>query len=31
VNTARHRKDAHTFYERLGFEATGLRFIKEVG
>ena len=30
VNTARHRKDAHAFYERLGFEATGLRFIKGV-
>jgi GNAT superfamily N-acetyltransferase len=31
VNTARHRADAHAFYERLGFEATGLRFIKSVG
>lgn len=31
VNTARHRADAHAFYERLGFEATGLRFIKDVG
>jgi ribosomal protein S18 acetylase RimI-like enzyme len=31
VNTAHHRKDAHAFYERLGFEATGLRFIKELG
>jgi ribosomal protein S18 acetylase RimI-like enzyme len=30
VNTARHREDAHAFYERLGFEATGLRFIKSV-
>jgi GNAT superfamily N-acetyltransferase len=30
VNTARHRKDAHAFYERLGFEATGLRFIKSL-
>jgi GNAT superfamily N-acetyltransferase len=31
VNTARHRADAHAFYNRLGFEATGLRFIKSVG
>jgi ribosomal protein S18 acetylase RimI-like enzyme len=31
VNTARHREDAHAFYERLGFEATGLRFIKTLG
>jgi ribosomal protein S18 acetylase RimI-like enzyme len=31
VNTAHHRDDAHAFYERLGFEATGLRFIKGVG
>jgi GNAT superfamily N-acetyltransferase len=31
VNTARHREDAHAFYERLGFEATGLRFIKQIG
>jgi GNAT superfamily N-acetyltransferase len=30
VNTARHRDDAHAFYERLGFEATGLRFIKDL-
>lgn len=30
VNTARHREDAHAFYERLGFEATGLRFSKGV-
>jgi ribosomal protein S18 acetylase RimI-like enzyme len=31
VNTARHREDAHAFYEGLGFEATGLRFVKSVG
>jgi N-acetylglutamate synthase-like GNAT family acetyltransferase len=31
VNTARHREVAHAFYEQLGFEATGLRFIKDVG
>jgi ribosomal protein S18 acetylase RimI-like enzyme len=30
VNTAHHREDAHAFYERLGFEATGLRFIKQI-
>jgi GNAT superfamily N-acetyltransferase len=30
VNTAKHRGDAHAFYERLGFEATGLRFIKSL-
>lgn len=30
VNTARHREDAHAFYARLGFEATGLRFIKSL-
>jgi ribosomal protein S18 acetylase RimI-like enzyme len=30
VNTARHREHAHAFYERLGFEATGLRFIKSL-
>jgi GNAT superfamily N-acetyltransferase len=28
VNSASHRADAHAFYERLGFEATGLRFVK---
>lgn len=29
LNTARHREDAHAFYERLGFEPTGLRFVKD--
>ena len=28
VHSANHRADAHAFYERLGFEATGLRFVK---
>jgi ribosomal protein S18 acetylase RimI-like enzyme len=31
VNTAHHREGAHAFYERLGFEATGLRFVKTLG
>ncbi len=26
LNSGRHRSDAHAFYRRLGYEATGLRF-----
>lgn len=28
VNTANHRTHTHEFYRRLGFEMTGLRFVK---
>jgi ribosomal protein S18 acetylase RimI-like enzyme len=28
LTTAERRKDAHTFYRRLGFEETGRRFAK---
>ena len=28
VNSGKQRKDAHRFYERLGYEETGLRFVK---
>ena len=28
VNSGRQRSDAHRFYERLGYEGTGLRFVK---
>ena len=28
VTTALHRADAHAFYERLGFEHTGRRYVK---
>jgi GNAT superfamily N-acetyltransferase len=28
VNSGKQRIDAHRFYERLGYEATGLRFVK---
>jgi GNAT superfamily N-acetyltransferase len=31
LNSAHHRADAHAFYERLGYESTGLRFRKELG
>jgi ribosomal protein S18 acetylase RimI-like enzyme len=30
LNSAHHRTDAHRFYERLGYEATGLRFSKRI-
>lgn len=28
VNSGMHRQDAHRFYEHLGYQATGLRFVK---
>ncbi len=28
VNSGKQRNDAHRFYERLGYEETGLRFVK---
>lgn len=28
VNTSHRRHDAHRFYERAGYESTGLRFVK---
>ena len=28
LTTAARRKDAHMFYERIGFEETGKRFVK---
>ena len=28
VNSGNHREDAHRFYKRLGFEETGVRFVK---
>ena len=28
VNSGKQRSDAHRFYERLGYEETGLRFVK---
>ncbi len=28
VTSAEHRADAHTFYERSGFEHTGRRFVR---
>jgi N-acetylglutamate synthase-like GNAT family acetyltransferase len=31
LTTAERRKDAHTFYRRLGFEETGRRFAKPLG
>ena len=30
VNSGSHRKDAHGFYERAGYELTGIRFVKEL-
>lgn len=29
--TALHREDAHRFYERLGYERTGARYLKKLG
>jgi ribosomal protein S18 acetylase RimI-like enzyme len=31
LTTAGHRDDAHAFYERIGFAATGKRFAKPLG
>jgi len=31
LTTARYREEAHRFYERIGYEATGLRFIRRLG
>ena len=31
VNTASHRAAAHAFYGSLGYEMTGLRFVKQIG
>ena len=28
VNSATHRADAHAFYEKLGYDRTGLRFVR---
>ena len=28
VNSGKHRNEAHRFYQRLGYEETGLRFVK---
>ncbi len=30
LNTGDHRHAAHRFYERVGFAATGLRFVKRL-
>jgi GNAT superfamily N-acetyltransferase len=30
LTSGSHRSDAHRFYERVGFSATGLRFMKEL-
>ena len=30
VNSGKQRSEAHRFYERLGYEETGLRFVKSV-
>lgn len=31
VSSGLHRSDAHRFYERAGYESTGLRFMKRLG
>jgi len=31
INTSHRRTDAHRFYERMGYAATGLRFVKLLG
>ena len=30
VNSGQHRHEAHRFYERTGYAATGLRFVKRL-
>ena len=30
VNSGNHRHEAHSFYERRGFSATGVRFVKQL-
>lgn len=30
VNSSKYRREAHRFYEQLGYTATGLRFVKEL-
>ncbi len=30
LTTARYREDAHHFYERLGYEATGVRYVRRL-
>lgn len=30
VNSSNHRADAHRFYERAGYDATGVRFVKRL-
>lgn len=30
VNTGHHRKNAHQFYDGIGYRSTGLRFVKEL-
>jgi GNAT superfamily N-acetyltransferase len=31
LNSGEHRRDAHRFYERMGYEGTGVRFVKRLG
>jgi GNAT superfamily N-acetyltransferase len=31
LTAARYREGAHRFYERIGYEATGLRFVRRLG
>ncbi len=31
LTAARHREGAHRFYERVGYQATGLRFVRRLG
>lgn len=31
LTSGKHRQPAHRFYERLGYELTGLRFVKKLG
>jgi GNAT superfamily N-acetyltransferase len=31
LTAARHREGAHRFYEGIGYEATGLRFVRRLG
>jgi GNAT superfamily N-acetyltransferase len=31
LNSGEHRRDAHRFYQRMGYEGTGVRFVKVLG
>ena len=31
LTTARYREGAHRFYERIGYEATGVRYVRRLG